>query len=57
MTVYAMRVKSMDESFLEEEFRERRWVGIEEAMTMVGRKELQPMIAKVGKMLGAEAKH
>jgi len=52
VSVYAMRVKEMDEHFLEEDIRERRWVGIEEAVGMVGRKELQPMIAKVGRMLG-----
>src|SRR5258705_12849079 len=51
VTVYAMKVKEMDEHFLEEDFRERRWVTIEEAMDLVGRKELQPMIAKVGRMV------
>jgi len=47
VTVYAMRVKTMDEHFLEEDSRERGWVVIEEAISVVGRKELQPMIAKL----------
>jgi len=36
--------------------RERRWFGIEEALSLIGRKEIQPMIAKLGRMLGAKSK-
>ena len=52
VSVYAMRVAQVDEHFMEEAFRERRWVTIEEAMDMVGRKELQPLIAKLGRIVG-----
>ena len=51
VTVYAMRVTRLDDVWLEQPFRERQWFGIEEAITLIGRKEIQPMIAKVGRVL------
>jgi len=51
VTVYAMRVNKLDDYWLEQPYRERRWFGIEAAVTLIGRKELQPMIAKLGRIL------
>lgn len=51
VTVYAMRVTKMDEHWLEQPFRERCWFGIEQALTVIGRKQVQPMIAKLGRIL------
>ena len=50
----AMRVTEMDDYWLEQPVRERRWFGFEEALTLIGRKEIQPMIAKLGGMLGVK---
>ncbi len=52
VSVYAMRVTSMDEHWMEEGYRERNWVAIEEALNLIGRKEIQPMIAKLGRLVG-----
>ena len=54
VTVYGMRVTKMDDYWLEQPFRERKWFGIEEALTLIGRKEIQPMIAKLGRMLSEQ---
>lgn len=51
VSVYAMRVSEVDEHWLEQDFRERGWFGIEQALTAVGRKQLQPMISKLGRIL------
>ena len=51
VTVYAMRVTKMDDQWLEQPIRQRQWFAIEEALTLVGRKEMQPMIAKLGRIL------
>jgi phosphohistidine phosphatase len=51
VTVYAMRVTKMDEYWLEQPVRERCWFTIEQALSQVGRKDIQPMIAKLGRML------
>ena len=51
VTVYGMQVTKLDDYWLEQPFRERCWFGIEEALTLIGRKELQPMIAKLGRIL------
>jgi phosphohistidine phosphatase len=51
VTVYAMRVSRLDDVWLEQPFRERCWFGIEEALGRIGRKEIQPMIAKLGRVL------
>jgi len=51
VTVYAMRVLSMDEVWMEQAFRERSWFGVEQALSLIGRKQLQPMIAKLGRIL------
>jgi len=51
VTVYAMKVMKLDDYWLEQPIRERQWFGIEEALTLVGRKGVQPMIAKLGRML------
>ena len=51
VTVYAIRVNKLDDYWLEQPYRERRWFGIEEALTLIGRKEIQPMIAKLGRIL------
>src|SRR5258706_5044810 len=51
VTVYGMRVTKMDDYWLEQPFRERSWFGIEQALTLIGRKDLQPMIAKLGRIL------
>src|SRR5215208_2112018 len=47
--VYSLRVTQVDEYWLEQPMRERQWFSIEEALTLVGRKEVQPMIAKLGR--------
>ena len=54
VTVYGMRVTKMDDYWLEQPVRERCWFGFEEALTLIGRKEIQPMIAKLGGMLGVK---
>jgi ADP-ribose pyrophosphatase YjhB (NUDIX family) len=51
VSVYALRVTQMDEHFLEEYCRERSWFSIEQALSLIGRKELQPMIAKLGRLI------
>ena len=51
VTVYAMRVQSMDEVWMEQDFRQRKWFTIEEALSLIGRKQLQPLIAKLGRMV------
>jgi phosphohistidine phosphatase len=51
VSVYAMRVKQVDEHWLEEDFRERNWVPIEAALGLIGKKEIQPMIAKLGRLV------
>jgi 8-oxo-dGTP pyrophosphatase MutT (NUDIX family) len=51
VTVYAMRVKSVDEVWMEQDFRKRSWFGVEQALSLIGRKQLQPMIAKLARML------
>jgi uncharacterized protein len=53
VTVYAMRVTRMDDQWLEQPIRERRWFGIEEALRQIGRKQIQPMISKLGRMVSA----
>ena len=55
VTVYGMRVTKMDEYWLEQPVRERCWFGIEEALTLIGRKEIQPMISKLAKLLAQQA--
>ena len=54
VTVYGMRVMKLDDHWLEQPFRERRWFGIEEALSLIGRKEIQPMIAKLGRILSGD---
>ena len=54
VSVYAMRVTSVDEHWMEEGCRERDWVPIERALGLIGRKEIQPMIAKLGRILGGQ---
>jgi 8-oxo-dGTP pyrophosphatase MutT (NUDIX family) len=54
VTVYAMRVTQADEQWQEQSFRERRWFGIEQALSQVGRRDLQPMIAKLGRILSSQ---
>jgi 8-oxo-dGTP pyrophosphatase MutT (NUDIX family) len=51
VTVYAMRVTQVDEYWLEQPVRERSWFSIEEALTLIGRMQIQPMIAKLGRIL------
>ena len=53
VTVYAMRVTQIDEYWLEQPVRERCWFTIEQALSQVGRKDIQPMIAKLGRILTA----
>ena len=53
VTVYGMRVLSMDEVWMEQDIRERCWFGIDEAVNLIGRKEIQPMISKLARMLTA----
>jgi 8-oxo-dGTP pyrophosphatase MutT (NUDIX family) len=49
--VFAMRVTKVDDRFLEEAIRERRWVPLEQALDLIGRREVQPLIAKLGRIL------
>lgn len=51
VSVYAMRVLSVDEMWLEQHIRERTWFGVEQALSLIGRKQLQPMIAKLARIL------
>ena len=51
VTVYAMRVRSMDEVWMEQDFRQRSWFGVEQALLAIGRKQLQPLIAKLARTL------
>jgi phosphohistidine phosphatase len=51
VTVYAMKVMKLDDYWLEQPIRERQWFEIEEALTQIGRKDVQPMIAKLGRIL------
>ena len=51
VTVYAMRVSGMDEVWMEQDFRERRWFGVEQALSLIGRKQLEPLITKLARML------
>jgi 8-oxo-dGTP pyrophosphatase MutT (NUDIX family) len=55
VTVYAMRVTQADEQWQEQSFRERRWFGIEQALGQVGQRDLQPMIAKLGRILNSRS--
>jgi 8-oxo-dGTP pyrophosphatase MutT (NUDIX family) len=54
VTVYGMRVTQMDEFWPEQPVRERRWFSIEEALTLIGRKQIQPMISKLGRILSEQ---
>jgi ADP-ribose pyrophosphatase YjhB (NUDIX family) len=51
VSVFAMRVTQIADHFLEEAVRERKWFSIEQALDVVGRRELQPLIAKLGRNL------
>jgi len=51
VTVYGMRVSGIDEVWMEQDFRERNWFPLEQALTLIGRQQIQPMIAKLGRML------
>src|SRR3982751_1315030 len=37
VTVYAMRVESMDDVWMEQDFRQRSWFEVEQALSLVGR--------------------
>src|SRR5436190_23464361 len=54
VTVYGMRVTKIDDYWLEQPVRERAWFALHEAINLVGRKQLQPMMAKLGRMLGEQ---
>jgi 8-oxo-dGTP pyrophosphatase MutT (NUDIX family) len=56
VTVYAMRVTAVDDYWLEQPVRERAWFGIEQALGLIGRKQIQPMIGKLGRILSEQKK-
>jgi 8-oxo-dGTP pyrophosphatase MutT (NUDIX family) len=49
--VFAMKVTKIDDHYPEESLRERRWVSVEQALDMIGRREIQPLIAKLGRIV------
>ncbi len=54
--VFAMRVERLEEHWLEEKLRERKWFGVEKAIERIGRKALQPMIRDLaGRMRAKKA--
>lgn len=54
VTVYAMRVDAMDEVWMEQDFRQRNWFSVEQALSAIGRKQLQPIIARLARVLGEQ---